>query len=144
RLGATPRLTLPVAVTTDRRVGAGSTELGYMPFFGKLAVGDTTLTLDVITSIGPGVVLRADVQDRDTTWLAISGGAALRVFVASWLAVELGVHDDYVPWDPVSGVAARAIASRAIDPARHDIEIRGGLGMWWPRYGRRSCLAWCY
>jgi len=131
-LGATPRLTLPIAATSDRRVGAGSTELGYVPFVGKL----DDARFDLVTSIGPGVV----VLDHDTQSFAVSGGATLRVYIGGAWTAELAVHDDYVPWDPAPRAAALTIATREIDPARHDIEVRAGVGVWWPsRPDHRCC-----
>jgi hypothetical protein len=124
---------------TPARAGAASLSVGYRVVTGRLDLG-TRLPhrFDVVTSIGPGVVLAADGPHA-----AIAFDVTMRVFLTDWLTLDLGIHDDAVVR------SARGVAARAIEPTEtaalptHAIEARAGLGVWWPARPHYRCKRFC-
>jgi hypothetical protein len=125
---------------TPARAGAASLALGYRVATGKLRHPWPAVSrLDLVASIGPGVV-----WSSDATHPAVALDATLRVFVTDGITVELGVHDDIVVEVARGSAAARTVdaADRAALP-RHAIEARAGIGVWWPSRPHRRCKRIC-
>ena len=125
---------------TPSRAGAASLSLGYRIVNGKIQhPWDGLSHLDLVASIGPGVVWTADELRP-----AIALDVTLRVFVTDRITLHLGLHDD-----AVVGIA-RGSAARVIDTPgtmaplpRHAIEARVGIGVWWPGRPHYRCKRIC-
>jgi hypothetical protein len=144
RLVVAHRADLPGTTATGARTGGGAFELGYAPLFGKLALGDRVIALDVIATAGVGVVARDD-PGGSRVWIAFPVGALVRINVHSWFSIDLGLHDDIVPWDPVPRSVARTttMPPSIFAPSVHELEARVGIGLWLPVEPRRRCRIKC-
>jgi hypothetical protein len=140
RFHARPRDGAAMLPGAPGRAGAASLELGYRLGIGKLlSKWDHLTRFDVVASIGPAVVETSGGPAR----AAIAVGAAVRLFLLDWLTLDLGLRDDIL----VGG--ERAIAARMVGapvdralPA-HAVEVRAGLGIWWPLRPAPRCRVIC-
>ncbi|MBA3462709.1 MAG: hypothetical protein H0T46_22320 [Deltaproteobacteria bacterium] len=138
-VSAQRRLTTPVPVAQPTRLGGGAGGIGWTPFVGKLAFDDRIFYFDVVTSAGAGIVfMHAD--DR----LAFVAEATLRLRLTDSITLDLGIHDEFVPFAPGPDRVARMTSpALVLPPSRHEVEVRLGIGVWIPDAPGRRCNHRC-
>jgi hypothetical protein len=140
------RLTTPVPVTQTARLGGGAGGIGWTPFAGKLAVDDRIFYFDVVTSLGAGVAfLEAQEPYNFDDRFALVADITLRLRVTDWITLDIGVHDEAVPFRPAAATAAARMTSPsvALPPTTHEIEARLGIGGWIPDGPGHQCVRRC-